>query len=99
MLIINSNFKDIKSGGIFALGNFDGVHLGHKQILKETKSVLVEVNDKFILQADKVQKIMKDNGFEMTEKKQSKLIAESKEVKNIFNQKLIMMLSKQIKLN
>ena len=29
---------------------------------------------------------MKDNGFEMTEKKQSKLIAESKEVKNIFNQ-------------
>lgn len=68
----------------------DGIeHLileGAGEILKETKSVLVEVNDKFILQADKVQKIMKDNGFEMTEKKQSKLIAESKEVKNIFNQ-------------
>ena len=68
----------------------DGIeHLileGAGEILKESKSVLVEVNDKFILQADKVQKIMKDNGFEMTEKKQSKLIAESKEVKNIFNQ-------------
>ena len=42
MLIINSNFKDIKSGGIFALGNFDGVHLGHKQIIKETKNMAIE---------------------------------------------------------
>ena len=42
MLIIDSNFKDIKSGGIFALGNFDGVHLGHKQIIKETKNMAIE---------------------------------------------------------
>ena len=42
MLIINGNFKDIKPGGIFALGNFDGVHLGHKQIIKETKNIAIE---------------------------------------------------------
>ena len=68
----------------------DGIeHLileGAEEVLKEAKSILVEVNDKFTLQADKVKKIMKESGFEMVEKKQSSLIAESENVKDIFNQ-------------
>jgi len=44
MLTINSNFKDIKPGGVFALGNFDGVHLGHKQIIKEAINIAAETS-------------------------------------------------------
>ena len=33
MLVIKNDTKVIKSGGVFALGNFDGVHLGHKEII------------------------------------------------------------------
>jgi len=39
MLIVKNNFLDIKKGGVFALGNFDGVHLGHKEIINNAKKI------------------------------------------------------------
>tara|TARA_B110000438_G_C15726719_1_gene612348 strand:+ start:140 stop:991 length:852 start_codon:yes stop_codon:yes gene_type:complete len=68
----------------------DGIeHLileGADEILNETESILVEVNDKFKLQYEKIHKNLTSKGFEMVEKKQSQLIAESKEVHDVFNQ-------------
>ena len=52
----------------------DGIeHLileGAEEILSETESILVEVNDKFKLQYEKIHKNLTSKGFEMLEKNQ-----------------------------
>ena len=67
----------------------DGIeHLilkGGNQILKKTKSLLVEVDEKFISQAEKIKKYLTESGFKLTEKKHSDLIEKSK-FKSVFNQ-------------
>jgi FkbM family methyltransferase len=42
---------------------------GGTEVLTKTKSILVEVNDNFLLQADKVAKYLTEAGFTLTEKK------------------------------
>jgi len=42
MLVVKNNTKVIKPGGVFALGNFDGVHLGHKEIIEITKEASIK---------------------------------------------------------
>ena len=44
MRIFRNNTKDFTSarGGVFALGNFDGVHLGHKEIISKATSIANE---------------------------------------------------------
>ena len=42
MLVVKNNNKVIEPGGVFALGNFDGVHLGHKKVLEEAKKLSTE---------------------------------------------------------
>ena len=37
MLVVKNDNKVIEPGGVFALGNFDGVHLGHKEIIEMLK--------------------------------------------------------------
>jgi riboflavin kinase / FMN adenylyltransferase len=46
MEIINSykNIPERLQGGVVALGNFDGVHLGHRVLLKETIKLADEIN-------------------------------------------------------
>ena len=58
---------------------------GGDQILKKTKSLLVEVDDKFVSQAEKIEKYLTESGFKLTEKKHSDLIEKSK-LKSVFNQ-------------
>ena len=46
-MIIIKNIKDshkIKPNGVYAIGNFDGIHLGHKEILENTKRISSENN-------------------------------------------------------
>ena len=70
----------------------DGIeHLildGANETLNNINSILVEVNDKFKVQSDKVKKILTGKGFTMEKKEQSQLVkeAESKEVQSVFNQ-------------
>ena len=46
----NDNLKSAR-GGVYALGNFDGVHLGHKEIIsKVIDSVFKTPNGKEVLQ-------------------------------------------------
>ena len=67
----------------------DGIeHLileGGKQILKKTKSVLVEIDDNFTLQAENAKKHLTQAGFKLVEKKHSELMEKSK-LKSVFNQ-------------
>ena len=44
--IFRNSTKDLEGarGGVFALGNFDGVHLGHQALLKETIKLADEKN-------------------------------------------------------
>ena len=67
----------------------DGIeHLileGGKQILKKTKSVLVEIDDNFTLQAENAKKHLTQAGFKLVEKKHSDLMEKSK-LKSVFNQ-------------
>ena len=58
---------------------------GGNQILKKTKSLLVEVDEKFISQAEKIKKYLTESGFKLIEKKHSDLIEKSK-FKSVFNQ-------------
>ena len=41
MEIFRNSTKDLENarGGVFALGNFDGVHLGHKEIIAKATSI------------------------------------------------------------
>ncbi len=50
------------------------------------KSILVEVNDEFQLQARSVSKILKDSGFELSEKRQSEMIHSDENLRNTYNQ-------------
>jgi len=46
-MIIIKDIKDghkIKPNGVYAIGNFDGIHLGHKKILENTKRISSEKN-------------------------------------------------------
>jgi len=67
----------------------DGIeHLileGGNQVLRQTKSVLVEVDEKFALQTEKTKKYLTESGLKLTEKKHSDLIEKSK-FKSVFNQ-------------
>tara|TARA_B100000427_G_scaffold121951_1_gene101533 strand:+ start:480 stop:1397 length:918 start_codon:yes stop_codon:yes gene_type:complete len=42
MILIQNIDKNIEPGGIFALGNFDGIHLGHKEIIENVKKLAKE---------------------------------------------------------
>ena len=67
----------------------DGIeHLileGGNQILKKTKSILVEIDDSFTLQAENTNKYLIQAGFKLAEKKHSDLTEKSK-FKSVFNQ-------------
>ena len=67
----------------------DGIeHLileGGNQVLRQTRSVLVEVDEKFTLQVEKTKKYLTESGLKLTEKKHSDLIEKSK-FKSVFNQ-------------
>ncbi len=67
----------------------DGIeHLileGGNQVLRQTRSVLVEVDEKFALQTEKTNKYLTESGLKLTEKKHSDLIEKSK-FKSVFNQ-------------
>lgn len=39
MILIQNIDKNVEPGGIFALGNFDGIHLGHKEIIENVKKL------------------------------------------------------------
>ena len=46
-MIVIKDIKDghkIKPNGVYAIGNFDGIHLGHKEILENTKRISSENN-------------------------------------------------------
>ena len=82
------NYLKIKQPDYIKI-DVDGVeHLilkGGNQILKKTKSLLVEVDEKFISQAEKIKKYLTESGFKLIEKKHSDLIEKSK-FKSVFNQ-------------
>ncbi len=67
----------------------DGIeHLileGGNQILKKTKSILVEVDESFIMQVERTKKYLTEAGLKLIEKKHSDLIEKSK-FKSVFNQ-------------
>ena len=67
----------------------DGIeHLileGGNQILKKTKSILVEVDEKFIMQVERTKKYLTEAGLKLIKKKHSDLIEKSK-FKSVFNQ-------------
>ena len=33
----NANLNKIHRGGVMAIGNFDGIHLGHQKVIYEAK--------------------------------------------------------------
>ena len=67
----------------------DGIeHLileGGNQILKKTKSVLVEIDENFTLQMENTKKYLTQAGLKLSEKRHSNLIEKSK-FKSVFNQ-------------
>ena len=43
----NSNIKKIHNNSVIAIGNFDGLHLGHQKVLKQAKQKAKKNNSKF----------------------------------------------------
>ena len=60
--------------------------LGMKNFLKDAISILVEVDMRFISQKEKISTCLKNFNFELIATEQSKIINQSEENKNIFNQ-------------
>ena len=60
--------------------------LGMKNFLKDAISILVEVDMRFISQKEKISTLLKNFNFELIATEQSKIINQSEENKNIFNQ-------------
>ena len=67
----------------------DGIeHLileGGNQILKKIKGIIVEVDEKFLMQSEKTKKYLSEAGLVQKEKKHSDIIEKSK-FKNVYNQ-------------
>ena len=67
----------------------DGIeHLileGGNQILKKIKGIIVEVDEKFLIQSEKTKKYLSEAGLVQKEKKHSDIIEKSK-FKNVYNQ-------------
>ncbi|MBU3598268.1 FkbM family methyltransferase [Polynucleobacter bastaniensis] len=68
----------------------DGIeHLilkGATRLLKEVKSILVEINDQFIEQSELTRSILVSNNFEMIAKLHSETVENSKDFNAVFNQ-------------
>ena len=58
---------------------------GGSEILEKTRSILVEVDEKYVSQSEKINKYLVEAGLKLKEKKQSDLIKWSK-FKSVFNQ-------------
>ena len=47
MILIRNSFKDYKiRGSVVAIGNFDGIHIGHKSVIDEAKRIAKESEKK-----------------------------------------------------
>jgi hypothetical protein len=68
----------------------DGIeHLilkGATKLLQEVKSILVEINDRFIEQSEQTRSILVSNNFEMIAKLHSETVENSKDFNMVFNQ-------------
>ena len=40
----NLNLNKIHRGGVIAIGNFDGVHMGHQKVINEAKKKAKKIN-------------------------------------------------------
>lgn len=81
MILIQNIDKNIEPGGIFALGNFDGIHLGHKEIIENVKK-LAKKNKSYsgviVFEPHPRKFFMKDkNNFYLSDIKTKKYLLES----------------------
>jgi len=60
--------------------------IGLDQILDKTKSILIEVNEKFELQKNNIKQILESQGFFLDEKRQSEMVKCSKLNSEVYNQ-------------
>lgn len=81
MILIQNIDKNVEPGGIFALGNFDGIHLGHKEIIENVKK-LAKKNKSYsgviVFEPHPRKFFMKDkNNFYLSDIKTKKYLLES----------------------
>ena len=81
MISIQNIDKNVEPGGIFALGNFDGIHLGHKEIIENVKK-LAKKNKSYagviVFEPHPRKFFMKDkNNFYLSDIKTKKYLLES----------------------